>query len=236
VSPTVNQATRPQSIGILGGSFDPVHKGHIGIAKAAIKQLKLDQLRFLPCHIPPHKTQLKSTSAQRIAMLELAIGRKPYMHIDTREMRRTEPSYTLKTLQSFRQEFGSACQLNFIMGWDSWQSFHTWYHWQSFLPLANLVIINRPGYSQAVGDDQQQLQQQWLIPAEQLVDFSSGRVCYLHAPEQNISSSEIRQCVGARQAPNKASGDLTENLIDNLVDNLVGIDIAKFIENAGLYR
>ena len=96
---------------MLGGTFDPIHAGHLRSAVELREALALDELRFVPCHVPPHRHAPVASAAQRLRMLELAIADEPGLSIDTRELQRDEPSYSINTLIALRAELGAAAQL-----------------------------------------------------------------------------------------------------------------------------
>jgi nicotinate-nucleotide adenylyltransferase len=135
-------------IGILGGTFDPVHKGHLGPAAEVHAALGLDELRFIPASIPPHRGAPGAGAGDRLAMLELAIADRPGWRADDRELRRAGPSYTVLTLESLRAELG-AVPLCLIMGADAFLGLSTWHRWTELPELAHIVVMRRPGWSLA---------------------------------------------------------------------------------------
>lgn len=133
-------------ITILGGTFDPVHYGHLRMALEIQEALGLPSIGFLPCRMPVHKEQTHGTLEQRMAMLALAIKDHPSFYLDTREVNRSSPSYMVHTLQSLREEVGSHRPLILIMGTDSFQTLHTWHEWKTLCSLTHILIATRPGY------------------------------------------------------------------------------------------
>lgn len=186
-------------IGILGGTFDPIHYGHLRSALDAQIQLKLDEVRFIPCHIPPHKaSEAISSSEQRSSMTELAISDQTSFVLDPRELEKEAPSYTYETLASLRQEFPDAA-LFFIMGMDSLLTLHTWHRWEDLLTLANLVVAKRPG-SKLKTANQQVAELLSSKTEKDLSDGSSqGSIFILETLELEISSTDIRSLVGLEQ-------------------------------------
>lgn len=132
-----------QRIGLFGGTFDPVHFGHLRPAVELAESFALDRLHLLPNHRPAHRDKPAATTAQRIEMLEIATESLSQLVIDPREAQRNKASYTFDTLSEFRQEFPQA-SLVFFMGLDAFSEFDTWHRWQDILALANLVVIDRP--------------------------------------------------------------------------------------------
>lgn len=133
----------PQRIGLFGGTFDPVHFGHLRPAMEMAEVYALTALHLMPNHRPAHRDQPTASTQQRIAMLELATEHLPQLIVDPREALREEPTFTFDTLSELKAEQPDA-QLIFFMGLDAFSAFETWYRWQEIIALANLVIINRP--------------------------------------------------------------------------------------------
>ena len=133
-------------VGIFGGSFNPVHEGHLKLAKEALSELNLDRVIFVPSNQNPLKkaTGLMS-SAQRVARLEKALKGKPGFSVDLREMRRKGPSFTVDTLKSFKEEFGKKAVLYFLAGADALVDFHRWKSPEQILKLCRFAVFSRPG-------------------------------------------------------------------------------------------
>jgi len=133
-----------RSVGVYGGSFDPVHFGHLRSALEVKQQLGLNQLRFIPAGNPPHKSGPVVNAADRVEMLELSIADCPGLVVDQREIERHKPSYTFDTLEELQNELPQA-QLTLIIGTDQFSVFDTWHRWRELLGLANLAVMERPG-------------------------------------------------------------------------------------------
>ncbi|MFK7891378.1 MAG: nicotinate-nucleotide adenylyltransferase [Granulosicoccus sp.] len=131
-------------IGLFGGTFDPVHFGHLRPAVELAEAFELDTLFLLPNHRPAHRGPARASTEHRIAMLKLAIRGTQRLAIDAREALRDKPSYTFDTLSEIHREQPQA-SLVFFMGLDAFAKFDTWHNWQGVLELANLVIVHRPG-------------------------------------------------------------------------------------------
>ncbi|WP_075184966.1 nicotinate-nucleotide adenylyltransferase [Teredinibacter haidensis] len=184
----------PDTVVLFGGSFDPVHRGHLQAADEAAQQLGVDKVCLLPCHIPPHKATLKAKPRQRAEMLELAVAEYPRLAIDTWELQQHKPSYTLETLKRYRRELGDSACVIFLMGWDSLQSLPSWYHWRELENLTHFAVWRRPGYCEL---SPQVLE--WLSSREMAIDQikqrSSGGVCFLQTTPNDVSSTHLRQVV-----------------------------------------
>ncbi|MDP3877813.1 MAG: nicotinate-nucleotide adenylyltransferase [Methylobacter sp.] len=137
-------------IGIFGGTFDPVHFGHLRSALEVKDIFGLDEVRLIPCAMPPHRESPAVTAAMRLQMLALAIKNQPGLKIDTRELERYErqqtPSYMVDTLESLRQEFPHETLLLFI-GTDAFKYLTGWHQWQRLFDYAHIVVLTRPGFA-----------------------------------------------------------------------------------------
>ena len=131
-------------VGIFGGTFDPIHCGHLRAAQEVCQACGLDELFFMPAAIPPHKRNIRVGSAdQRLAMIELAIRGKGKFYCSTYELDKGGTSYSIDTLTGFRQEIG--CELYFIIGWDAFREISTWKFYQRLFGLSHFVVISRSG-------------------------------------------------------------------------------------------
>lgn len=134
-------------IAIYGGTFDPVHLGHIEVAKRVSELFEIDELRFVPAQVAPHKLTLPVTPAiHRYAMLVLATQQDPRLRVSTFELDTPDRRYTVDTLAHFSSEFGESADLFFVMGADSWSEITTWRGWERMLALVNHIVVSRPGY------------------------------------------------------------------------------------------
>ncbi len=134
-------------IAIYGGTFDPVHLGHIEVAKRVSELFEIDELRFVPAQVAPHKLTLPVTPAiHRYAMLVLATQQDPRLRVSTFELDTPDRRYTVDTLAHFKSEFGESADLFFVMGADSWFEITTWRGWELVLALVNHIVVSRPGY------------------------------------------------------------------------------------------
>ena len=170
-----------QRLGILGGTFDPVHHGHLVAAAEAHYQLRLDKVLFLPAGTPPHKGERAISPAHhRLQMLQLAIAGRPQFGISHLDIERPGPCYTVETLQLLRAELGPAPRIFFIEGADSLADILTWYQPDRLLELAELAVVERPG----VKIDR--------LALERRLPGLLARVHWLRMPHLEISSSDLR--------------------------------------------
>jgi nicotinate-nucleotide adenylyltransferase len=134
-------------LGLLGGTFDPIHFGHLRLAEEAREALGLDRVCFIPAGRPPHRDAPQSTPADRLAMVRLAIADNPAFAVDDGEVLAEGKSYTVLTLERLRAEQGAERPLVLILGADAFQGLPTWHRWREILRLAHVAVANRPGYS-----------------------------------------------------------------------------------------
>lgn len=133
-------------IGILGGTFDPVHFGHLRLAEELAGTLKLDEVRFVPSGTPPHRAAPAVDAQHRLEMVRLAIAGNARFAVDDREVRRAGPGYSFDTLSELRAEAGAMRPLALLVGADAFLEFATWHRWHELFDLAHVVVAHRPGY------------------------------------------------------------------------------------------
>ena len=137
-------ATGP--VGIFGGTFDPIHHGHLRLAEELAEKAKLGEVRFLPSGTPPHRTSPGATAEDRVAMARLAIANNPRFAVDDRETRRAGPGYTFDTLTELRGEVGVSRPLVLLLGADAFLELATWHRWRGLFDLAHILVAYRPGF------------------------------------------------------------------------------------------
>lgn len=138
--------TCSRAIGLFGGTFNPVHIGHLRTALEIREQLALDEMRLMPSGQPPHRTEPQVSARHRAAMVALAIRGEAGLLLDERELQRAGPSWTVETLQEVRQELGADVSLSFCVGMDSLVNLSSWHRWQELTDWAHLIVAARPGW------------------------------------------------------------------------------------------
>ena len=190
-----------QAIGIFGGTFDPVHYGHLRAALESMERLQLQDFRLLPAGTPPHRASTFASADHRLAMLKLALSRYPELQVDDREVRREGSSYMVDTLGEIRREEGEAPILMMI-GQDAANVLDQWYDWHKLFDLAHLVIMRRPEskhiYSGALFE---QVQPRLANDPDQLRKTPAGLILPLEVTQLAISSTEIRRQIHAGLSP-----------------------------------
>lgn len=197
-------------IGILGGTFDPVHNGHLMIAEEVKNRLDLQKIIFVPSGQPWMKADRKITPAEkRVEMVRLAIAGRPDFQLSLAEVNRPGSTYTVETIQEFRSEFGEDAEIYFIIGWDGLSRLHEWKNAGQLIKLCRIAVVPRPGFSPP---DAAALEKQ--IPG--LTDSA----VFLDTPLVDISATEIRE---------RVSKGLS---VDTMVPEAVG----GYVKQQGLYR
>jgi len=188
-------------IGVLGGTFDPVHHGHLRPAVELRRDLGLDEVRLVPCHVPPHRAAPGATPAQRRDMLAAAIADERGLVLDERELARPGPSYMVDTLTSMRAEFG-ARPLCLILGMDALHGLHTWRRWRELGELAHLVVMHRPGWSwPEEGEVAALVAERRVHDPARLRAAPAGAILGWSVTQMDISASGIRAQVLAGASP-----------------------------------
>lgn len=203
-----------QPIGIFGGTFDPIHFGHLRIALDLFECLNLREVRWIPCAQPPHRVAPVASSAQRLEMVRAAVQGEKAFVVDDRELRVVGPSYTVNTLISLRREFPDA-PLCLIVGGDAFSSLHTWHRWQELIELAHIVIAHRPGWAlPTAGAVFDFLQSRFTDEQSHLHEQCAGSVLASAVTQLDISGTRIRQLIKAGRNPRFLLPDTAIGLID----------------------
>jgi nicotinate-nucleotide adenylyltransferase len=198
----VSSTTAPSApIGIFGGTFDPVHFGHLRPVLEVLEELQLAEIRLIPCHIPPHRASPKVSADHRLDLLQAAIAGVPGLVADERELRRSGPSYTVDTLASLRGEFPHA-SLCLILGMDSFLGLPRWHRWQELARLAHLVVLDRPGNVRPVeGELAEWLAERRVDSPARLGTTSAGAVYFHPVTQLDISATKIRRLIADGRPP-----------------------------------
>jgi nicotinate-nucleotide adenylyltransferase len=189
---------RPPPIGVFGGTFDPMHYGHLRLAEELGEVIGATHVRIVPAGLPPHRGQPRAAPEHRLAMAELAVADNPRFVLDAREIKKLTPSYSIETLQALRQEVPADTPLVLFMGADAFLGLTTWRRWQELLDFAHIAVAHRPGFSTAMWEDALSEPLRKLLAIRrteqpmELSQASAGKI-FLHAITQlDISASQIR--------------------------------------------
>lgn len=215
-------------IAIYGGTFDPVHCGHLQIARSVSKIFAIDQFLFMPALVAPHKVERDVSSAlHRYAMLTLATQHDTHLCVSTYELEGRKRQYTVDTLNHFREQLRND-ELFFVMGLDSWAEITTWREWQRLPTLANLIVVTRPGSEFSIKGVDSGV-------ASTLVDVRGRNAIDGSLLEGNLKRIFITDVVNldiSATAVRRAAGESQNEELDRLVPREVG----EYIRKYGLYR
>lgn len=212
-----NRGTRQNSaIGLFGGTFDPVHYGHLRAALEAKEMLNLDDFRLIPAGTPPHRAQPVASAADRLAMLRLAVAGHAGISVDDRETRRTGYSYMVDTLREIRHESGET-PLMLLIGQDAANALDTWHEWKTIFSLAHLIIMRRPESRVSWSGELLELVEHRLVEHPECIgEKPAGYVLPLEVTQLAISSTGIRNRLYAGQSP---SFLLPDRVVDYITQN-----------------
>ncbi|MBL1321256.1 MAG: nicotinate-nucleotide adenylyltransferase [Methylophaga sp.] len=203
-----------ESIGILGGTFDPVHFGHLRPALDVADQLGLDRIHLIPSARPPHRGEPQATPEQRLTMLQLAVKNNPQFVVDDRELHREGNSYTIDTLLSLRQEFPNS-PLYLMVGTDAFSYIQTWHRWQELLDLAHIVVMQRPDETLTMSDEMTSWYRQHLAINGAPTQLA-GKIWRVNVTQLAISATEIRTKIAQGSNPQYLLPDAVIQLISML--------------------
>jgi nicotinate-nucleotide adenylyltransferase len=193
-------------IALYGGTFDPVHSGHLEIARRISELFEIDRVIFIPAQLAPHKVgRLVTEPIHRYAMLALATQDDPRLLISTFELDAPDRRYTVDTVAHFQRTFGEATELFFIMGADSWSEIRTWRDWERLLNMTSHIVVTRPGYE--------------MLPAPPEL---KEQIIFSDAVMKDISATNIRRLAN-------------EGRYDEL-EQMVPGSVANYIRKYGIYR
>ncbi len=181
----------PRRVGVVGGTFDPIHVAHIAMAEAARGCAGLDRVLIIPAGVPPHRPRPEASDQDRLAMCRLAVRGHPELEVSDIELRRSGPSYTLLTLEELHEQNPGAA-LFLVLGWDAARELHSWHRPDRVLELASLVVIPRPALPDPTPDD---------VRAAGLPE-SRVRVCAVRTPD--IGATDLRRHLHAGTVPDGA--------------------------------
>lgn len=194
-------------IAIYGGTFDPIHVGHLEIGRRISQLFAIDQFLFVPARQAPHKQDREvSSGLHRHAMLVLATQNDPGLCVSTFELDGPGRQYTVDTLTHYRGQFGESAELFFVMGADSWTEITTWRQWERLTTLANLIVVTRPGF-EVETPEQEPGKKQVFVSDAVMID---------------VSATEVRR--SAREGE------------EEKLNKFVPLEVANYIRKYGLYR
>jgi nicotinate-nucleotide adenylyltransferase len=218
ISANKPSASQRPVIGIFGGTFDPIHNGHLQMAQDAYRELALDEVRLVPCHRPVHRDEPYLTSEQRLELLSIATAEYEGLLVDDRELKREQLSYTVDTLRSLRQELGEHASLVFILGDDAYVGLNSWHQWQELRQLAHLLVMGRPQTMAIEPPLREPLLKEWLENSDSVDVVRKkpfGGLMQLSKNLLGVSSTQVRQ----QLMEQGVSDDVPPKVLDVIQEN-----------------
>ncbi|VVQ12496.1 putative nicotinate-nucleotide adenylyltransferase [Pseudomonas fluorescens] len=219
-APMTASAPRSRRIGILGGTFDPVHVGHLRGALEVAESLALDELRLVPSARPPHRDTPQVSANDRLAMVECAVAGVAPLVVDARELQRDKPSYTIDTLELMRAELAAEDQVFLLLGWDAFCGLPTWHRWEELLQHCHILVLQRPDADSEPPDALRNLLAARSVSDPLALKGPSGQIAFVWQTPLAVSATQIRQLL--------ASGKSVRFLVPDAV--------LAYIDAHGLYR
>ena len=210
----------PKRIGIFGGTFDPVHIGHLRSALEVAEFMALDELRLIPSARPPHREAPQVSAQDRLAMVELAVAGVSPLCVDYRELKRDKPSYSIDTLESLRSELAADDQLFLIIGWDAFCGLPTWHRWSELLEHCHILVLQRPDADSEAPETLRNLLAARSISDPLTLEGPGGQISFIWQTPLAVSATQIRTLL--------ASGKSVRFLLPDAV--------LTYIHAHGLYR
>ncbi|GGC03954.1 putative nicotinate-nucleotide adenylyltransferase [Marinobacterium zhoushanense] len=186
----------------MGGTFDPVHNGHLRTALEIQQWLDIPEVCLIPSKMPVHRDEPGCSSEQRLAMVQLAVADEPCLCADAREILSDQPSYSLLTLESLRAELGPRRPLCMVMGMDAYLGLPSWHRWESFLDICHIIVVTRPGYGFPDDSQMRRFSDRHAAPSvETLKQLPAGRVLLHELTPLGISATQIRRLIAQGDSP-----------------------------------
>ena len=204
-------------LAVFGGTFDPIHFGHLESAAAVRDFLGVTQVKLVPSFVPPHREDPSPTPIQRLSMLRIATCGDNRLEVDDREISRQGISYTADTLASFRSELGQTVPLYFVLGIDAFCTIHEWRCWRSLTDIAHLIVLDRPGYSREIATEVLSWSKDRLVDTcKAMKGQAFGAVCLVNLVQIDVSATQIREMLKAGIRP---MGKMPDKAIDFAIEH-----------------
>ncbi|WP_165680588.1 nicotinate-nucleotide adenylyltransferase [Metapseudomonas otitidis] len=182
-----------QRIGLFGGTFDPVHIGHLRGALEVAELMAFDQLRLIPSARPPHREAPQVSAADRLVMVELAVADLPPLRVDDRELRRERPSWTIDTLESLRAEVGESDQLFLMLGWDAFCGLPGWHRWDELLNHCHILVLQRPDADTEPPEELRDLLAARSVADPLGLNGPGGQISFVWQSPLAVSATQVRK-------------------------------------------
>jgi nicotinate-nucleotide adenylyltransferase len=207
-------------IGVFGGTFNPIHFGHLRPALEITEALQMREMRLIPSALPPHRDAPEVDAEKRLHMVRMAAAGESRFVVDDRELRREGPSYTVDTLISLRHEVGEEA-IGLVIGMDAFLFLHTWHRWEQLIDLAHFIVMQRPGhyspaqYRKKMHPDIRALVEKRLVAqADQLHGASCGKIWFQGVSQLDISATKIRAMIKAGRSARYLTAESVLDIIE----------------------
>jgi nicotinate-nucleotide adenylyltransferase len=206
-------------VGIFGGTFDPIHYGHLRVAEEIVETVGLQKMYFVPAGMPRLRHSPVASSQHRVEIVRLAIQKNPDFVLDKREIYRDGVSYSIDTVREFKQEFGEEVRLCFILGADAFIKLPEWNNWKELFNLCHFIVSSRPGYSLTLIKEllskelREECSQRWVSNTESLKKDTSGLIFIASTTMLDISATSIRAHIAAGRSVRHLVPSVTVNYI-----------------------
>jgi nicotinate-nucleotide adenylyltransferase len=206
-------------VGIFGGTFDPIHYGHLRIAEEIVKTVGLQKLYFVPAGMPRLRHSPVASPQHRVEIVRLAIQKNPDFVLDEREINRDGVSYSIDTVREFKQEFGEEIRLCFVLGADAFINLSEWNNWKELFNLCHFIVSTRPGYTLTLIKEllskelREECSQRWVSNTVNLRKNSSGLIFIASTTMLDISATSIRAHIAVGRSVRHLIPDITVNYI-----------------------
>ena len=206
-------------VGIFGGTFDPIHYGHLRVAQEIVETVGLQKMYFVPAGMPRLRYSPVASSQHRVEIVRLAIQKNPDFVLDEREIYRDGVSYSIDTVREFKQEFGEEVRLCFILGADAFIKLPEWNNWKELFNLCHFIVSSRPGYSLTLIKEllskelREECSQRWVSNTESLRKDTSGLIFIASTTMLDISATSIRAHIAAGRSVRHLVPSVTVNYI-----------------------
>lgn len=187
---------------IFGGTFDPIHNGHLRAAIEIGELLGVTQVELIPARDPVHRDAPGAGADDRLNMLKLAIEGEPHLSVNAVELNTSRASYTLHTLETLRDEMGWQCPLILVMGMDAFRELETWYGWQQLLDYCHILVLRRPGYLPHLSAVLSRLHQSCgTEQPDHLLNSPAGKICFFEQTPLEVSATQVRDRISSGHNP-----------------------------------
>lgn len=184
-------------VGVLGGTFDPIHIGHLRSALEVAEGLALDELRLMPNARPPHRDTPQVSAQDRLEMVRCAVAGVPMLSVDARELARDTPSYTIETLELMRAEMAASDQLFLLLGWDAFCGLPSWHRWEELLQHCHILVLQRPDADVEPPDALRNLLAARSVSDPQALAGPAGNIAFVWQTPLAVSATQIRQLLAS---------------------------------------